>query len=173
MHENKISITTDRFKLRELNVDDISLRYLSWLKDPLAEKWILAALETSTYEELKLYVASKSNSDDVAFFGIFCLDTGLHIGNVKYEPINSEEGYAILGILIGDQDYQGKKVAAEVIIASSRWLKLNRNVYMIILEVNPRNINAIKLYKQIGFVEELSPYTFKSIDDAITMVWNI
>ena len=62
---------------------------------------------------------------------------------------------------------------AEVIIASSRWLKLNRNVYMIILEVNPRNINAIKLYKQIGFVEELSPYTFKSIDDAITMVWNM
>ena len=41
---------------------------------------------------------------------------------------------------------------AEVIIASSRWLKLNRNVYMIILEVNPRNINAIKLYKKIGYL---------------------
>ena len=104
----------------------------------------------------------------------------LKIPVVGYETPTVVRGFALrrflknhLGILIGDQDYQGKKVAAEVIIASSRWLKLNRNVYMIILEVNPRNINAIKLYKQIGFVEELSPYTFKSIDDAITMVWNM
>lgn len=173
MYENNTSITTDRFKLRELTVNDVSLRYLDWLKDPLAEKWILAALETTTYEELKLYVASKNNSEDVVFFGIFCLDSGLHIGNIKYEPINSDDGYAILGILIGDQDYRGKGVAAEVIFASSRWLKLKRNVSMIVLEVNPRNINAIKLYKQIGFVEESSPYTFKSIDDALTMVLHI
>jgi [ribosomal protein S5]-alanine N-acetyltransferase len=173
MNKSQISIITDRFKLRKLSIDDVSLRYLSWLKDPLVKKWILAAIETISFEDLKLYVDSKSNSNDTLLFGIFCLASGLHIGNIKYEPINSEERYAILGILIGDQAYQGKGVAAEVIVASSKWLKLNLNVSIIVLEVSPLNFSAIKLYRRIGFVEESSPYTFKTSEDSITMVWQI
>jgi [ribosomal protein S5]-alanine N-acetyltransferase len=173
MKNSQITIKTERFLLKELRVEDASYKYLNWFEDIDVKIQILASSKMKTLEDLKLYINEKNNANNTIFFGIFCIDTGLHIGNIKYEPIDLQSKYAILGILIGDKAYRGKKVAFEVIKASGKWLSKKYGISAVILEVDPANIPAIKAYKSLGFIREESEYTFKNNDKSVTMIWHL
>ncbi|MBF0119190.1 MAG: GNAT family N-acetyltransferase [Desulfobacterales bacterium] len=147
-----VKIVTERFILRNLTEKDVTERYLSWLDDTKVKKNITAAIKTKNLSDLKQYVRDKIGNDDILFLSIFEKTSGLHIGNIKYEPVNSELGYAIMGILIGDLSYQGKGVASEVIIASANWLKYNMKIKTILLGVSINNDMAICAYRKVGFV---------------------
>src|SRR5687767_8610563 len=90
-----ITITTPRFTLRELTVDDVTPRYLGWFAHPDAVRFIVAAARTRQLADLRSFVEERSGRDDVLFLGIFARDTGLHLGNIKYEPVDSVRGYAV------------------------------------------------------------------------------
>jgi RimJ/RimL family protein N-acetyltransferase len=147
-------IITTRFVLRPLQVGDASLEYLSWLSEPNTSEFIT---EKNNYDMKKLeqYISGKIDRDDILFLGIFDKESLTHIGNIKYEPVNSDLGYAVMGIMIGNYKWRGIGVAAEVIIGTSNWLLLNRGIKRIMLGVSLSNINAIRAYKKIGFVENI------------------
>lgn len=143
-------IATPRFLLKPLTIVDVNDRYLSWLN-----------LKTSGYieytwegnpsiEELKNYVSERENRQDVLFLGIFTKEAQ-HIGNIKYEPIDSKNKSAFMGILIGDKDWRGKGVATEVIKASGRYLAEQYLIETIILDVNESHKAAIAAYQKVGF----------------------
>lgn len=158
-------IVSPRFTLRPLGVDDVTQRYSSWLRHQETSKYITARLDIL---ELKRYVLERLNREDVLFLGIFDKNTGLHIGNIKYEPINSSEATANMGILIGEAGWRGCGVAVEVILASSNWLYQNRNIRKIILGVNKLNSAAIRAYLKVGFLE--NPNVCKNkVSDFMTM----
>ena len=150
------AIETDRFFLRELTVDAASARYLGWLSDSEAKKWIAAAESTCGLAELREYVAQRVGRDDVLFLGIYSKADNLHIGNIKYEPVDQNEGRAELGVLIGDPDFRGKHVFAEVLHASAAWLKLHYGIRQIHLGVELENTPALNAYRNSGFVAEPS-----------------
>jgi ribosomal-protein-alanine N-acetyltransferase len=154
--EFPVVIESDRFFLRELTVDDVSTRYLGWLSDSAAKKWIASADSTRELQDLREYVQHRVGREDVLFLGIFSKIDKLHIGNIKYEPVLSDEGSAELGILIGDHAFRGKGVFAEVLAASSAWLRLNRQIRGIYLGVERENLSAVNAYQKAGFVAELS-----------------
>ena len=54
-------------------------RYLGWLSDPEARKWIVAAAEAQRMADLKGYVVQRVGRADVLFLGIF--------DNVFYETL--------------------------------------------------------------------------------------
>jgi [ribosomal protein S5]-alanine N-acetyltransferase len=147
-----IEIISERFLLRELGEDDVTERYLGWLSDIEAKKFITAAAQTKSLSDLRKYVRARIGRDDILFFGIFEKTSGLHIGNIKFEPVNSELGYAIMGILIGDPNYRGKGVTVEVLIASAQWLKKYRKIRQLLLGVTRDNVAAIRAYEKVGFV---------------------
>mgnify|MGYP001607633389 CR=1 FL=1 len=91
----KVEINTERFLLRDLTIGDVSARYLDWLSDYEAKKWIAAAVATKKLSDLRQYVLEHIGRDDIIFIGIFEKTNGLHISNIKYEPENSVLGYAI------------------------------------------------------------------------------
>lgn len=151
-----VVIETSRFFLRELTVDDVSPRYLGWLGDSAAKKWIVTAESTRGLADLREYVRQRVGREDVLFLGIFAKDGDLHIGNIKYEPLLQDEGRAELGVLIGDPEFRGKHVFAEVLAASAAWLKLHRRIHRIFLGVERENLAAVNAYRNAGFVEEPS-----------------
>jgi RimJ/RimL family protein N-acetyltransferase len=153
-----VTIDTGRFHLRELREDDATERYLGWLGDAAAMKYITAAAVTKELSDLRLYIRARIGRDDVLFLGIFEKSSGAHIGNIKYEPVDSAKGFAIMGILIGDPQYRGKGVAPEVLKASARWLRAERAITQIVLGVSHDNAAAIRAYQQAGFVIEGSPF---------------
>lgn len=163
-------IISARFTLRPLEVDDVTERYSSWLSDQETSKYITARLDIL---ELRKYVLERLNREDVLFLGIFDKHSGLHIGNIKYEPINSKLGYAIMGILIGDPDWRGKGVAIEVLHVTANWLHYNRNIKEIILGVNRYNFAAIQAYLKVGFVRQPSEYFTNNDSENVTLVWRL
>lgn len=170
MHTMPAVIYTSRFELKPLGVDDVSPRYANWLRDRATSQFITARLNIVG---LRQYVLERSGRDDVIFLGIFEKGTGLHIGNIKYEPVNSEKGYAVMGILVGEEDWRGKGVAVEAISASVEWLRIHRNIREIILGVDRTNLAAISAYQKLGFIEELSVFVPLASSKSKTMVWHL
>ena len=128
-------ITTPRFLLKPLTIVDVSQRYLSWLNLKTSAYIEYTWKGDSSIEELKNFVSERENRQDVLFLGIFT-KRAKHIGNIKYEPIDSKSKSALMGILIGDNDWR-YMMGIEAIPAllytilvlsipkSPRWLYLN------------------------------------------------
>lgn len=150
------ALETGRFILRELTVADVSERYLEWLSDPEVQKWIVAADEAQRMADLQDYVEQRVGRADVLFLGIFDKSSGVHIGNIKYEPVLPDQGSAVMGILVGDPTFRGQGVFAEVFGASSAWLKKERCITSIHLGVEKSHQAALKAYQNAGFVPDLA-----------------
>jgi len=166
-------ILTNRFVLRPLIVADVSDRYARWLSDQVTSQYIISAASILDLADLRRYVMKRSGREDVLFLGIFDKKSGLHIGNIKYEPVDSELGYAIMGILIGEPAWRGKGVAAEALCASAQWLRQHRNIKQIVLGVSRANTAAIQAYKKLGFVEESTEFVPLVSEENKSMVWHL
>lgn len=163
-------INTNRFFLRPLEKKDVTERYAQWLTDDISGRYIC---NKHRLPELQNYVAEKQSIPSVMFLGIFHKISGAHIGNIKYEPVDSEFGYAVMGILIGEADWRGQGVAKEVILASAFWLFKFRNIRKIVLGVSRGNYQAIKAYQKIGFIEAATEYIAEVSADGLTMVLDL
>lgn len=168
-----LQIFTRRFILRPLDVNDVSERYLNWLRDKVSLQYISAAASQPDTSVLRQYVVERHGREDVIFLGIFERESRLHIGNIKYEPVNSELGYAIMGILIGEPEWRGKGVATEVLLASADWLHQYRNIKQIVLGVSRANTAAILAYQKVGFIEEFTKFIPTVSTENMTMVWHL
>ena len=167
---NHCNLITERFYLNELIEGDATERYLGWFDDSETKKFITAASSTKNLSDLRQYILERVGREDILFLGIFEKISGLHIGNIKYEPVNTELGYAIMGIMIGDPAYRGKGVGTEVLIVSAQWLKLYRNIKQIVLGVSNKNLGAIRAYEKAGFLISDTPYIPNRSPGAISMV---
>jgi len=97
----------------------------------------------------------------------------LHIGNIKFEPVNSEIGYTIMGIFIGDFEYRGKGGLKKVLSASTQWLKAPRNISHIWLAVEKVNTAAVRACEKVGFVIRDTKLIPKVSDNSLTMVLDL
>lgn len=163
-------ILTNRFLLKPLTVNDVGSRYEGWLADDKTSQFISARVSIF---ELKKYVMDRSVKKDVLFLGIFERYNGLHIGNIKYEPVNSDFEYAVMGILIGEKEWRGKGVAAEVIRSTAEWLRIHKKIKRIVLGVDNSNNAAISAYKKIGFADEPFEFLPPPAPNARIMVFHI
>lgn len=166
-------IDTARFFLRPLTPADATPQYWSWLQDAEARKYITAAATTHGLGQLQAYISERENREDVLFLGIFERDSGAHIGNIKFEPIDSESGYAVMGVLIGTLAFRGRGVTTEVLTASGRWLQANRGIRQIVLGVHTGNTAAIRAYEKVGFVRAMTPHIPAPHAGTLTMVWDL
>ena len=167
-----VEIVSERYIMRELGLADVTERYLGWFSDQQATSYIAAAATTKTLADLERFVRERMNRDDVLFLGIFDKSNHLHIGNIKYEPVDDVLGYAVMGVMIGDSAYRGKGVTPEVLRATGEWLHRNRNIRQIVLGVSRENTGAIRAYEKVGFAVAASPHVAPS-PGALTMVWHL
>lgn len=144
-------LETERLILRGLRVSDASRAYLSWLAQPRSRRYIVTAGETSNLAQLRAYIARKRRRKDTIFLAILDKASGRHIGNLKYEPVDTKSGHAMLGVLIGDPDWQGKGVATEAIRASSAALHEQLGIERVFLGLSRSNLRASRAYRKAGF----------------------
>lgn len=146
-----ILIKSKRCYLKQLSVHDDLKQYLYWMQTPSNNPFILSANVNFDLSNLKDFINECNNRNDVVLFGIFANENDLHIGNIKFDKIDLVKKSAMLGILIGDKDFRGKGFAREVILESVLWLLTQYKIDTIKLGVDPNNLNAITLYKNMGF----------------------
>ena len=163
-------IATERFVLRPLTPDDASERYSRWFDDAA---FIVAARSPHGVADLRSYIEEREGRDDVLFLGIFTRAGGEHIGTIKYEPVDRGQRYAVMGIFVGEPAWRGRGVAAEVIRASSLWLRDRYGIDTIVLGVERENAPAIKAFGRIGFKREASDRIPSGDDRSFAMVWRM
>ena len=78
-----------------------------------------------------------------------------------------------MGIMIGQSEWRGQGVAAEVIKSTAMWLKSEMALEEIVLGVEKNNIRGIRAYENCGFRVGPSPKLINNLDKAITMVFNL
>lgn len=149
-----VLIRTERFTLQPITVDDVTPRYLGWFSGRGAKQ---ISVHPSSIDNLRVYVTERSNQPDVLFLAIRCAENDLHIGNLKFEPIDRKQRGAVLGIFIGDEAWQGKGVATETITAAARWLNEDLGLSYLWLGVADENIPAQRAYEKLGFVQKPCP----------------
>lgn len=166
----KLKIASERFHLRTLTTNDVTNEYVLWFDDQSTKKFIVTAQKSNTKEKLMTYVLEKITKADVLFLGIFDNETNQHVGNIKFEPIDWEKSYTIMGILIGNPAYRGKGVAGEILDCTAKFWK-EQGLKKMVLGVEDDNLSAIKSYEKIGFKKTSGLYIkFKESDNSTEMI---
>jgi [ribosomal protein S5]-alanine N-acetyltransferase len=166
----ELQITSIRFIIRQLTVKDVSYRYLEWLQDDTVQKIIYGAAPNIKLNDLKRYVSGQEKNPSVLFLGVFCKESGKHIGNIKFDPIGYEKNYTVMGILIGEKEWRGKGVAKEVITSTFFWINGKYNITKMVLGVDKSHKSAIKAYKKIGFKAKYNERKDGDADDGNTIM---
>ncbi len=104
-----------RLRFRNLGPDDVSERYLSWLRDTDVAQYLEIRFAEQTMESTRAYIEQMNASVDSLFLGIFQREGDLHIGNIKLGSVDAHHRHEDFGIVIGDRSCWGRGYAAEAI----------------------------------------------------------
>ncbi len=99
---------------------DFSLAYLSWLNDPEVNKYSGRRYFPTTESQAKKYLDGISEKE--AVLAIYKKDSGKHIGNIKFGPVDFFHKSAEISILIGEKSEWGKGYASEAIYLVTKHL---------------------------------------------------
>ena len=102
-------------------------------------------------ENLKKFVYDVNESSETLLLGIFASANDLHVGNIKFEGVRNKSTSCVLGILIGNIQYRGKGIAAQVIQDTTNYLKNKFEIEEFKLGVNVEHLQAIRAYNKVGF----------------------
>lgn len=144
-----IVIETDRLLIRSISESDVSERYQSWFDDPQTEKYIVS--KKPTLDELQRFVAAKSKAPNCIFLAVFEKESQIHVGNIKFEPIDDSKKESNFGILFAP-DARGKGYAYEACQAAFNYIFESRGLKKVVLSAYEGNDSAIQLYEKLGFV---------------------
>ena len=144
-----IELESERLFFRPLSQKHISLTYVNWLNDVEVNKY----LESGGNYTIQLLAdfLKEQEQKDILFWAIHLKDSNKHIGNIKIDPINFELNSGEYGILMGDKTNWGKGYAKEASLAIINYCFNEVKLSRVTLGVIEDNINAVMLYKKIGF----------------------
>ena len=158
--KSRVNLETQRLFLEPLSLSHASERYVNWLNDERVNKY----LETKngyTLNMLNEYLRS-IEENDICAWAVHLKETGIHIGNIKINPIDERNLNAEYGILIGERSSWGKGYAYEASKKVFDFCFADMKLRKITLGVVKANQSAMKLYKKMGFkIEgELKSHSF-------------
>lgn len=157
----KTSIESERFILRNIDPTCDNLKsYLTWMRNPEENKFIISARHDYSLEELNDFIKLKNDSLDSLLLGIFDKFDNKHIGNIKLEPLILNQS-ACIGILIGDSIYRNKGVGFEILNKVIRFTNLEYSVRHFYLGVDSHNYAAIRLYTKLNFRKDTNKLNLK------------
>jgi ribosomal-protein-alanine N-acetyltransferase len=144
-----IDLESGRLIFKRLSQEHVSNDYVSWINDPEVNMY-LETRGNYTLDLLKSYIEEQYKKD-IYFWAIHLKESNKHIGNIKIDPINLNTNSGEYGILVGDKTNWGKGYAKEASLKIIEYCFNNLKLSKITLGVVDDNINAVKLYKKIGF----------------------
>ena len=142
-------LQSQRLILEPTSLKYLSEDYLSWLNDPEVTDY-LELEQGYTIEALEKFLKGVEEKE-ILFWAIIIKENNKHIGNIKIDPVNFKHGLCEYGILIGDKNEWGRGYAKEASLIVIDYCFKVLNLRKMTLGVVESNINAVKLYKKMGF----------------------
>lgn len=145
-----IDLESERLLYKRVSAEHISSTYVSWINDPQVNQY-LEIRGNYNIDLLTTYI-NHSYDNAIYFWAIHLKGSNKHIGNIKIDPINLEDNSGEYGILMGDKTEWGKGYAKEASLTILNYCFEKLKLSKVTLGVVEENINAVSLYKKIGFV---------------------
>lgn len=144
--KSNIRLEGKKTYLKILEPQDVGNSYLEWLNNKEINQYLEVRFSPpKNLVELREFVSSMFLSSSQYMFGIFDLESNLHIGNIKIGDISNFHSRAEVGLIIGDKNSWGRGVGSEAISLVTKFafenLKLNR-LYAGSYSNNQGSINA-------------------------------
>ena len=147
-------IRADRVFLRELTPADCSAEYVAWLADPEVTQYLETRHMVHDQSRVREFVGRMAASADEFLFGIFLVDGGRHVGNIKVGPIRREHGLADVSLLLGAREVWGHGMATEAIGAVSRHAFTSLGVSKLGASMYAPNVGSRRAFLKAGYREE-------------------
>jgi ribosomal-protein-alanine N-acetyltransferase len=103
----RLEMSAGSFVLRPLAREDVTERYLSWMRDPSVTRTLMAHRQEQSLDSIAAYVARHDNVRGY-LFGVFAPGIG-HIGNFSLWHYPEDER-ATIGVMVGEKAFWGKDV---------------------------------------------------------------
>ena len=114
-------ILSERLLYRELHKRDVTNKYVNWLNDSEINRYLEVRHTPQTIESCIEFVKQMDSDPTQHLFGMFLIENGEHIGNIKLGFINQHHCRGQLSLFIGDKECWGKGYASEAVIAITKW----------------------------------------------------
>ena len=136
-----------------LAADDVQEDWSDWFSSPHARYYTRSGREIGV-EELRRSISEGLKRNDQFTFGIRHLADEALIGTVKLGPIDAEHGIADMSVFIGDVNYLGRGLGAEVVKGATQLAFEQYGVQKLHSGVLERNAPSIKTYTKAGWMIE-------------------
>ena len=141
-----------KIELNLINESHVGEKYVDWLNDYDVVRYTEQRFTHHKESEIKSYVKHILSSESEFLYGIF--HEGIHIGNIKIGPINTQHQVADMGYIIGEKAYWGKGIMTEAIRIASGYCKEIYKLKKITAGVYENNKASIKVLQNNGFKQE-------------------
>lgn len=145
--DSTFKIESNNIILRRLNIKDVSDNYISWLNNPVINRFLECRHISHTFETTYKYVESLSNDESLELLmGIFLKNENKHIGNIKLGEIDWLNLHSHLGILIGDSKEWGKGYATNAIRLMSDFAVNNLGLNTLVAGCYEENLGSYRAF---------------------------
>jgi RimJ/RimL family protein N-acetyltransferase len=145
---------SERIYLRPLSLEDVTERYLDWLRDQEVKAFLEVDGNELSLDDIRSYILAGPASGAYFMYAICLVENDLHIGNVKVGPINSKHLIADLPVVIGDKAFWGQGIAVEAIALGNQIAFAEHGIRKLHGQIYRSNTGSIKAYCRAGWIIE-------------------
>jgi [ribosomal protein S5]-alanine N-acetyltransferase len=142
------------YTLRRLTADDVTEKYLSWMRDAEVTEYLQARHASHDLPGLVKYVQGFSEGNSREIFGVYADDTGEHIGNASVYNVDYHNGTFDFGYFIGEKSYWGKGPGLAVCLIILHICFDELGLRKVFTYVESKNLRSRFVLQKIGFVNE-------------------
>lgn len=137
--------------LKLLSSEDVTEAYVNWMRDPEVIKYLESRWNVFTFDDLKEYVKTTNDGRTNFLFGIFDIQSGKHIGNIKIGSIHPIHRNGDIGLIIGEKEFWGKNIATEAIKLITEYAFKHLNMHSLKAGMYKDNIGSLKSFEKNGY----------------------
>ena len=146
-------IQGEHLYLRTLSHEDVTQRYLDWMRDPKVTQYLESRFSTHTMESLRCFVTAMNESSDNYLYGVFLEPGGEHIGNIKIGSISPHHRHADVGLIIGAKPAWGRGYGTEAIHLVTRYAFDQLGLNKLYAGMYAENTGSARAFLKAGYRE--------------------
>jgi ribosomal-protein-alanine N-acetyltransferase len=146
-------IRFENITLKNLDLEQVTLDYIGWLRDPLVNRYLEVRHSEVNIESQKVFIEDINASANSSIFGIF-LDHKEFVGTIKLGNLNLIHKTADVGILVGSTSHHGMGIGTRAISALCNHLGDRKIVRKMNAGVIASNYPSLRAFEKNGFLQE-------------------
>ena len=147
-------IETPQLKLASLSSRHAAGRYLKWMNDPEAVRFLESRDRRFDRVDLEAYIDDCNKNPSVILLGMFDRHDESHVGNIKLGPVDSRHRRGDIGLIVGDKTKWGRGFAREAIAAVAEYAFSDLDLAKLTAGCYASNVGSIRAFLAAGWHEE-------------------